>query len=87
MIVLDSIEFPEPKTRQVLAMFESLKIKDAARVLILTDSTNLNLCLSARNLPGVDVINCDNMNAVDLTTHDALITTSAALKRLEEMYA
>lgn len=87
LIVVDAVEFQEPKTKQVLALLESLKVDPTSRVLFLTDKTNLNLALSARNLPLVKVINCDNINTLDLTTHDVLIATSAAIKRLEEIYA
>ena len=87
MIVVDAIDFPEPKTKQVIEFLNKLNLADASRILVMTEDTNLNLALSARNLPMVDVINCDNINVFDLTTHDALVTTSAAVKRLEETYA
>lgn len=86
LIVLDKIEFSEPKTSQVVELLEKLKVLEG-RVLILTEETNANLALSARNLPYVDVIVCDNLNVYDLTTHDVLIATSAAIKRIEETYA
>jgi large subunit ribosomal protein L4 len=84
--VVDSIEFAEPKTRQVVDMLKQLNVA-TNRVLILTDKTNVNLALSVRNLPNVDVINCENLNTYDLTTHDVLVATSAAIKRIEETYA
>ena len=86
LIVLDSIDFAEPKTKQIVALLNSLKL-EGKRVLFLTDTTNVNLALSARNLPSVDVINCDNINTFDLTTHDVLVATQAAVKRIEETYA
>ncbi|HUT26234.1 MAG TPA: 50S ribosomal protein L4 [Sumerlaeia bacterium] len=86
LIVLDAIDFPEPKTRLAITMLGNLKA-EAGRVLILTEKTDANLALSARNLPFVDVINCDNINTYDLTTHDVLIATAAAVKRLEEIYS
>ena len=68
-------------------MLEALKAESRRGNLILTEQTNENLALGARNLPYVDVINCDNLNVYDLTTHDVLIATSAAIARLEEVYA
>ena len=56
-------------------------------MLIVTEKTNVNLALSVRNLPYVDIINCENLNTFDLTTHDVLIATCAAIKRIEETYA
>ena len=86
LIVVDTIEFAEPKTRQVLELLTTLKV-DADRVLFLTETTNVNLALSARNIPLVDVINCDNLNVRDLTTHDVVIATAAAVERLQKVYA
>ena len=86
LVVVDSIEFQEPKTRQVIEMLEQLKVL-GNRILIVTEKTNVNLALSVRNLPYVDIINCENLNTFDLTTHDVLIATCAAIKRIEETYA
>lgn len=86
LIVIEDVEFDEPKTRRMMQLLESLQVGEG-RVLVLTDKTNANLALSARNLPGVDVINCDNLNTYDLTTHRVLIATTSAVKRLEEIYA
>jgi large subunit ribosomal protein L4 len=87
LMVVDKVEFDAPKTKQVNELLKALKIDDGRRVLIITDKTNENLALSARNLPQVDVINCDNLNVIDLGTHDALVVTSDAVKRLQEVYA
>ncbi|MBN1868249.1 50S ribosomal protein L4 [Candidatus Sumerlaeota bacterium] len=86
IVIVDALDFSEPKTRQVSELLSHLKIEDK-RVLFLTDRTNVNLALSARNIPWVDVINCDNLNTFDLTTHDVLVATKAAIERLEEVYA
>jgi large subunit ribosomal protein L4 len=86
LLVVDNLDMPEIKTRQVMDLLVSLKI-EGPRVLFLTEATNVNLALSARNIPGVDVINCENINTFDLTTHDVVIASSAAVKRLEEVYS
>jgi len=86
LIILDRIEMDAPKTRQVAEILERLNVL-GKRVLILTSDTNVNLALSARNIPGVDVMNCDNLNTYDLTTHDVLVATAAAVERLQEVYA
>lgn len=86
LMVVDELKFDKPKTKQMTEVLKSLKLEDL-KVLILTDSTDFNVALSARNLSRVNVINCDNLNTLDLTTHDILLATSAAIKRLEEMYA
>lgn len=86
LVIVDVMEMAAPKTRDMTALLRNLKIA-ARRILIITETTNVNVALSARNLPSVDVINCDNINTYDLTTHDVVIATSAAIARLEEVYA
>lgn len=87
LIVMNGLEFGEPKTRQIIEVLNALKINDGRRVLILTAETNVNLALSARNLPNVDVMNCDNVNSVDLSSHATLVATVGAVNRLQEVYA
>lgn len=87
LIAVDAVDMAAPKTKAVIEMLKALNINDGRRVLILTEKTNEGLALSARNLPQVDVINCDNLNVVDLGTHETLVATSGALKRLEEVYS
>ncbi len=84
--VIENIEFATPKTRQVVDLLGKLNI-GVARVLFVTDQTNVNLALSVRNIPYADVINCDNLNTFDLTTHDVVIATTAAIARIQEVYA
>jgi large subunit ribosomal protein L4 len=86
LLVVDGLQFEAPKTKALSAILEKINATQG-RVLILTDQTNINLALSARNLPFVDVINCDNINTYDLTTHDVLVATPEAIKRIEETYA
>jgi len=87
LIVLDRLEVSEAKTRQVIEILSALKIYDGRRVLILTEKNDRNLMLSARNLPAVDVLNCGNINVLDLTLHEILVATSGAVRRLQEVYA
>jgi len=52
--------------------------------LILVDNYDENLCLSARNLPSVDVLDLREVNPVSLLRYDRILATKAALKGLEE---
>jgi large subunit ribosomal protein L4 len=87
LIVVNELEFPEPKTRQVVEVLKALKIDDDRRVLILTERPNANLVLSVRNMPRVNVLSCENLNTVDLGAHETLVATSGAVRRLQEVYA
>jgi len=81
LVVIDSIEMSAPKTRDLVAKLAELKLDN---VLILVDQYNENLCLSARNLPDVDVLDLRELNPVSLLRYDRVLATKAALKGLEE---
>ena len=81
LVVVDSIEMPTPKTRDLVTKLAELKLDN---VLILVAQYDQNLCLSARNLPGVDVLDLRELNPFSLLRYDRVLATKAALKGLEE---
>ena len=56
-------------------------------MLFLVDSYKTKLCLAARNLPYVDVLDLREINPVSLIRFDKVVATEAALKALEERLA
>jgi large subunit ribosomal protein L4 len=85
LIGLEEVKFEAPKTKAVI---EALKAIGAeGRVLLLTETADPNLYLSTRNLTWVSCIPLENINIYDLLTHDCVVATKSALKRLEEVYA
>jgi len=45
------------------------------------------LILSARNLPGVEVIRADSLNVVALLNADTVLIEQPAISKMEEVYA
>ncbi len=84
MVLVDSLNLAEPKTKLMAAMLESLGIQESALVLI--QNENANLMLAARNLPMVKVLRMENINVYDLLKYRYLITTQEALSVLQEVY-
>ena len=63
------------------------KSEDKKRsLLIIVDKADEKLNYSARNLVGIELINLDNINLVDLLRYRDLILTKAAVEKLEERY-
>lgn len=62
------------------------KITKKRSFLIITEASDKKLSYSAGNLPGVELINLDNINIVDLLKYKRLILTKAAVEKLEERY-
>lgn len=84
LIVTDAFAVDAPKTKTLLA---KLKALDLANVLIVAETVDENLYLSARNLANVDVCDVEAVDPVALISHDKVLITVPALKRLEEALA
>ena len=68
---------------------EKTKTKNPAKkrsFLIITEASDKKLSYSAGNLPGVELININNINIVDLLRFRNLIMTKAAVEKVEERY-
>ncbi|MBW6410379.1 50S ribosomal protein L4 [Clostridium weizhouense] len=84
MVVLESLAFEAPKTKQVIEM---LKAFEAKKTLIVTAESNEAVYKSARNIQGVNVIPVNNINVYDLLKFEKLIITKDAVSKIEEVYA
>ena len=82
LVVVDQIKIDEPRTKLLAARLDELNI--GRNVLILVDSYKTNVCLAARNLPHVDVLDLREVNPVSLIRFDKVLATEAALKALGE---
>jgi large subunit ribosomal protein L4 len=85
IIVLDALAIDAPKTKDVVALLNNLKLDKKA--LIVSADQDLNLALSARNIPGVKVVDATGINVLDLLHHDALVITKDAVAKVEEVFA
>ena len=85
IVVLDSINFDAPKTKEVVKMLESFSVDNKA--LIVTADYAENVDKSSRNIPGVKTINTIGLNVFDILNADKLFITKDAVARIEEVYA
>jgi large subunit ribosomal protein L4 len=84
IIVLESLDFEAPKTKEFVKVLDALKVKKA---LIVVAESNENVYKSARNIEGVSVIPVNNINVYDILKYDNFIITKDAANKLEEVYA
>jgi large subunit ribosomal protein L4 len=82
LVAVDAFTMEAPKTQ---ALIEKLARFGTADALIVTDTLDRNLGLSARNLHLVDVCDVSGVDPVTLVRHEKVIMTVPALKRFEEM--
>jgi large subunit ribosomal protein L4 len=80
LMVLDSFTVDAGKTRALVGKLGELGAND---VLIVTESLDQNLYLSARNLFRVDVCDVAALDPVTLLAHEKVVITTDAVKKLE----
>lgn len=82
MMVFDSINLSEPKTK---AAIELLKRTNLANALIVIEGENKNLELAVRNLKDFQVQKVVGLNVYDILNYDNLVITRSALEKVEAM--
>ena len=85
IIVVDSIELEEIKTKEFKKFLEAVGIEGKA--LVVTPEVNRNIILSARNLPGVKTTFATLLNTYDIMDARTFGVDKAALPLIEEVYA
>ena len=85
IIVVDSLEFEAPKTKEMVKFLEAVNAQKKA--LIVTDAKNENVVRSASNIPGVLTTTATQINVYEIINHGSFIITKDAVKKLEEVYA
>ncbi len=78
--VIDAFTLDQIKTKSVVAMLETLKLKNP---LIVVNVKNEELELSARNIPGVKVLRVEGLNVYDILKHKNLVLLEASIKDIE----
>ena len=71
----------KPKTKEIANLLKQFSL---TKVLIITEEPDINLYLSARNIPNVDVISVREINPVILLKSNKVAVTADALKQIEE---
>ena len=84
LVVVESFDLEEPKTKGLLAKLGDYSVEKA---LIVSDEISKNLYLSSRNLHKVDVVDVEGVDPVSLVGADKVVITVPALKQIEEMLA
>jgi large subunit ribosomal protein L4 len=84
MIILDTLNFEAPKTKNIVEMLKAL---EANKALIITAESNEVVYKSARNIQGISIIPANNINVYDLLKYEKLIITKEAVSKIEEVYA
>lgn len=85
IIVLDSLNFAEPKTKEMIKVLEN--VKAAKKALIVMADKDENIIKSAANIPGVKTTLVSTMNVYEIIHHTSFIITKDAVNKIEEVYS
>ncbi|MCR5748331.1 MAG: 50S ribosomal protein L4 [Lachnospiraceae bacterium] len=83
-LVLDELKLDAIKTKEFKKVLDALKVNKA---LVILDSLDRNAILSARNIPGVATAQANSINTYDIMKYSTVVTTKAAVSKIQEVYA
>ncbi len=81
LIVVEDITVDAPKTKQLVSKLADLGI---SKTLIVSETGDEKLYLSARNLPNVEVSDVAGLNPVNLVRYEHIVVTVGAVRAIEE---
>ena len=84
LVVVDSLAVATPKTKEMTTMLNTLELTDK-KVLIVVNELEENLILASRNLRNIALIEANEINVLDLSYADVVLTTKEGLKAIEEV--
>ncbi len=84
VVVLDTIELKDGKTKEVATMLKNINVDNA---ILVTEAKNDLLVRAARNIPTLKLAPVNGLNVRDLLKYQNLILTRDAVRQIEEVYA
>jgi len=79
-LIIDQLSFETPKTSDLVRILHNLKIERSC--LVTTEKHDTGVYRSARNVPKVDTLTVEQLNAGDILRRQKLLFTRAALESL-----
>lgn len=91
LILLDTLEIKEPKTKIMAEVFKNLfkedtKTKQQPSVLVVIPAKDEKTIRASRNIPRTKIIRADNLNVLDLLSFKYLLMPKEAIKVIEKTY-
>ena len=83
-VVLDELKLDAIKTKDFVKVLNNLNVSKA---LVVMGDKDVVVEKSAANVPGVKTTQATLLNVYDILKYDTVITTKAAVEKIEEVYA
>ena len=84
IVVLESLNLATPKTKDMKALLETLKLADK-KILLVVKEFDENMILATRNLQNIVLIAADEINVLDIVGTEKVVFTQDALNAVEEV--
>ena len=78
--MIDDFKLEEIKTKALAGVLNNLELSD---ILIVSDTEDLNLSMSSRNIPDVKVIKTEGLNVYDILKYKNLLLVEDSIKNIE----
>lgn len=83
IIVVEDIKIDAPKTKEFVKIAKALNI-EGKKVLVLNAGIDRNVTLSARNVPGVNILRAGDVNTYALLNNNVIIITESSLETVNK---
>ncbi len=84
LVLLDQLSFSDIKTKNMLEVLAALKVQGSA--LVVMDEPQLEVILSARNVPDVFTLPASQLNVGSMLSHHYLVLTLDAARKAEALW-
>ena len=85
IVVVDALQYEAPKTKNLIALTENLKVADKKPLIILSEP-NKNVYLSARNLKGINVTTVSDLNTYSIMNAKTLVIVEESFAGLDQIF-
>ncbi len=83
-IVVDELKLDAIKTKDFAKVLTNLNVEKA---LVVLDSNDQNVVMSAKNIPTVKTALTNTINVYDILKYNTVVVTKAAVDKIQEVYA
>ena len=83
-IVVDELKLDSIKTKDFAKVLTNLNVEKA---LVVLDSNDQNVVMSAKNIPTVKTALTNTINVYDILKYNTVVVTKAAVDQIQEVYA
>ena len=83
-VVVDEINLPEMKTKEMVKVLNNLNVNKS---LVVLEDANEKAVVAAKNFPTVKTASVSTINVYDILKYDSVVVTKAAVEKIEEVYA